>query len=161
MIAFTFLTSVPRTSAAMLQSEAREPPTILPALSDPGHLHAVLEVIARVADALSAAGLIVPELDAATRAEIDRHLPSYGNSQNPVDATAQAVRELGHYRLNAMVAASPEVDAIVSITSATDGPAVLRARRAWAAQPPTPLPTSLCKPVWDVCLTQTSRVMRV
>lgn len=81
-----------------------------------------------MADALSAAGLLVPELDAATRAEIDQHLPSYGNSQNPVDATAQAVRELGHYRLNAMVAASPEVDAIVSITSATDGPAVLRAR---------------------------------
>lgn len=81
-----------------------------------------------MADALSNAGLQVPELDAATRAEIDRHLPSYGNSQNPVDATAQAVRQLGHYRLNAMVAASPEVDAIVSITSATDGPAVLRAR---------------------------------
>lgn len=81
-----------------------------------------------MADAVSAAGLQVPELDAASRAEIDRHLPSYGSSQNPVDATAQAVRELGHYRLNAMVAASPEVDALVCITSATDAPATLRSK---------------------------------
>lgn len=81
-----------------------------------------------MADALSAAGLQVPELDAGTRAEIDKHLPSYGSSWNPVDATAQAVRELGHYRLNAMVAASPEVDALVCITSATDAPATLRSK---------------------------------
>ena len=41
-----------------------------------------------MADACVAAGLEVPELDAATRQRIDTHLPAYGTSQNPVDATA-------------------------------------------------------------------------
>ncbi|WP_416896842.1 MAG: acetate--CoA ligase family protein [Minwuia sp.] len=81
-----------------------------------------------LADALSEAGLELPVLDDATRAEIDQHLPAYGSSQNPVDATAQAVRQLGHFRLNMMVAASPAIDAIVCITTARDGPAAVTAR---------------------------------
>ena len=34
-----------------------------------------------LADACTAAGLDVPELDAATRGSIDAHLPAYGTSQ--------------------------------------------------------------------------------
>lgn len=85
-----------------------------------------------MADALSLAGLELPVLDAETRASIDAHLPSYGTSQNPVDATAQAVRALGYHRLNAMVGASPEVDAVVSITSAKNSATAERNRDALA-----------------------------
>ena len=71
-----------------------------------------------MADACAAAGLEVPELDAATRAAIDVHLPAYGTSQNPVDATAQAIRKVGHAALSEMVAGSPKVDAVIAITTA-------------------------------------------
>ncbi len=43
-----------------------------------------------LADACSAAGLEVPELDPESRARIARCIPSYGSSNNPVDVTAQA-----------------------------------------------------------------------
>ena len=71
-----------------------------------------------MADACAGAGLTVPELDGATRAVIDVHLPAYGTSQNPVDATAQAIRKIGHAALAEMVAGSPQVDAVVAITTA-------------------------------------------
>ena len=60
-----------------------------------------------MADACTAAGLEVPQLDAETRARIDRHLPSYGTSQNPVDATAQAVSKIGYAGLAELVLPSP------------------------------------------------------
>jgi len=78
-----------------------------------------------LADIATAAGLEVPILDAATRAEIDQHLPTYGSSQNPVDATAQAVSTIGYARLNEIVASSPMVDAVIGICSAKN-PASLR-----------------------------------
>src|SRR5262245_51027903 len=62
-----------------------------------------------MADACTAAGLEVPELDAETRRSIDAHLPAYGTSQNPVDATAQAVHKIGYAGLARLVAASPLV----------------------------------------------------
>lgn len=68
-----------------------------------------------MADACVAAGLQVPELDAATRARIDEHLPSYGTSQNPVDATAQAVHKIGYAGLARLVAASPVIDGIIVV----------------------------------------------
>jgi acyl-CoA synthetase (NDP forming) len=71
-----------------------------------------------MADACVAAGLVVPELDAATRARIDVHLPSYGTSQNPVDATAQAVYKLGYAGLIDLVAPSPLIDAVIVVMTA-------------------------------------------
>ena len=71
-----------------------------------------------VADACAAAGLQVPELDAATRALIDPHLPPYGTSQNPVDGTAQAIREIGYSELARLVGSSPQVDSVIVVTSA-------------------------------------------
>ena len=71
-----------------------------------------------MADACAAAGLEVPELDPATRARIDAHLPAYGTSQNPVDATAQAIRDVGHAALAEMVGASDRVDSVIVVTSA-------------------------------------------
>ena len=71
-----------------------------------------------MADACSAEGLDVPELDAPTRAEIDTHLPAYGTSQNPIDGTAQAIRKIGYAELARLVSKSPIIDGIVMVTSA-------------------------------------------
>ena len=71
-----------------------------------------------IADASVAAGLEVPELDAETRGKIDVHIPSYGTSQNPVDCTAQAVRQLGYSKLASLVGESPRVDSVIVVVSA-------------------------------------------
>lgn len=71
-----------------------------------------------MADACTAAGLEVPELDAETRARIDKHLPTYGTSQNPVDATAQAISKIGYAGLSELVLQSPMVDGVILVMSA-------------------------------------------
>jgi acyl-CoA synthetase (NDP forming) len=71
-----------------------------------------------MADACVAAGLEVPELDAETRARIDVHLPAYGTSQNPVDATAQAVYKLGYPGLIDLVLPSSVIDAVIVVMTA-------------------------------------------
>jgi acyl-CoA synthetase (NDP forming) len=81
-----------------------------------------------MADACAAAGLEVPPLDAETRASIDQHLPSYGTSQNPVDATAQAVHKIGYAGLARLVAASPVVDGVIVVMTGRN-PAGLERQR--------------------------------
>lgn len=81
-----------------------------------------------MADACVAAGLEVPELDAATRASIDVHLPAFGTSQNPVDATAQAVHKVGYAGLAELVASSPLVDGVIVVMTARN-PANLERQR--------------------------------
>jgi len=71
-----------------------------------------------VADACAAAGLGVPPLDAATRAAIDVHLPSYGTSQNPVDVTAQGVFRVGYAEFARLLAGSPEIDGVIMVITA-------------------------------------------
>jgi acyl-CoA synthetase (NDP forming) len=71
-----------------------------------------------MADCCAAAGLEVPELDAKTRATIDQYLPAYGTSQNPVDGTAGAIRQVGYSTFAEMVAGSSAVDSVVVVTSA-------------------------------------------
>ncbi|MCG8547356.1 MAG: acetate--CoA ligase family protein, partial [Alphaproteobacteria bacterium] len=71
-----------------------------------------------MADTCAVAGLEVPPVDAETRAEIDAFLPPYGTSQNPVDATAQAIRQIGYGQLAGMARKSPAVDSVIVITSA-------------------------------------------
>jgi len=71
-----------------------------------------------MADACAEAGLSVPELDAETRARIDPHLPAYGTSQNPVDGTAQSIRQKGYAAMCEMIAGSGEVDGVIAVTSA-------------------------------------------
>ena len=66
-----------------------------------------------LSDACAAKGLSVPELDADTRAAIDAHLPAYGASGNPVDLTAQAVSAVGYAKPVEIMAASPQVDAVM------------------------------------------------
>jgi acyl-CoA synthetase (NDP forming) len=83
-----------------------------------------------MADACAAAGLTVPELDAETRAKIDVHLPAYGTSQNPVDATAQAVHKIGYAGLAELVAASPAVDGVIVVMTARNPANLERQREA-------------------------------
>jgi acyl-CoA synthetase (NDP forming) len=83
-----------------------------------------------MADACAAAGLEIPELDAATRREIDKIIPSYGTSQNPVDGTAQAIRSAGYAGLAGRVAPSPMVDGLIVVMSGRAGEHVLHEREA-------------------------------
>jgi acetyltransferase len=71
-----------------------------------------------LADICVAAGLTLPILDPATRAGLDELIPAYGSSQNPVDATAQAIVQAGYAELARRIAASPEIDAVIMIVSA-------------------------------------------
>ena len=85
-----------------------------------------------MADACTAAGLEVPELDAETRRRIDEHLPAYGTSQNPVDATAQAVSKIGYAGLAELVLPSPMVDGIIVVMTARSPHSLERQREALA-----------------------------
>lgn len=82
-----------------------------------------------VADACDAAGLQVPELDAALQAELRPHMPSYGSPRNPVDVTAEVVNRAGVAPPLELLASSPQVDAIVLISSLA-GPHMLRREEA-------------------------------
>ncbi|MDP6689274.1 MAG: acetate--CoA ligase family protein, partial [Alphaproteobacteria bacterium] len=81
-----------------------------------------------MADMCAAAGLEIPELDPETRATIDAYLPAYGTSQNPIDATAQAVRKLGYAGLARMAAQSDVLDGIISVASCRN-PTILERER--------------------------------
>ncbi|RPI42765.1 MAG: CoA-binding protein, partial [Betaproteobacteria bacterium] len=63
-----------------------------------------------LADACSAGGLEVPELDAATQARIARCIPPYGTSNNPVDVTAQAD---GYLEPLEIVGKAKNIDAVI------------------------------------------------
>jgi acetate---CoA ligase (ADP-forming) len=69
-------------------------------------------------DLCVAAGLELPVLDGETRAALDRMIPPYGSSQNPVDATAQAIVQAGYAELARLITASPAIDATIMIVSA-------------------------------------------
>jgi len=71
-----------------------------------------------LADLCVSAGLTLPILDAPTRAQLDQIIPAYGSSQNPVDATAQAILTSGYGELARLIAASDAVDAVIMIVSA-------------------------------------------
>src|SRR5499427_2878904 len=85
-----------------------------------------------MADACTAAGLEVPQLDLLTRQRIDVHLPSYGTSQNPVDATAQAAAKIGYAGLAQLVLPSPMIDALAVVMTARSPHNIERQREALA-----------------------------
>lgn len=66
-----------------------------------------------LADVCALHGLVVPPLDDATRADIDRLLPAYGTSLNPVDVTAQVIFTVGYAPVLERMARSDAIDAIV------------------------------------------------
>jgi acyl-CoA synthetase (NDP forming) len=85
-----------------------------------------------LADLCIAAGLTVPLLDPATRALLDERIPSFGSSQNPVDATAQAIVQAGYGELIRLIAGSSEVDSVIMIVSARITASFEREREALA-----------------------------
>src|SRR5438477_2166911 len=70
-----------------------------------------------MADILSAHGLELPVIEEDLQAQIMKLLPSYGSAQNPIDATAQAIGELGYAKLVELVAQSKRIDTILLISS--------------------------------------------
>ncbi|HTT78052.1 MAG TPA: acetate--CoA ligase family protein, partial [Stellaceae bacterium] len=70
-----------------------------------------------LADILSAHGLELPVLEDDIQRRIMELLPSYGSAQNPIDATAQAIGEVGYRRLIELVRESERIDTILLIGS--------------------------------------------
>jgi acyl-CoA synthetase (NDP forming) len=70
-----------------------------------------------MADILSAHGLELPVLEDDIQARIMNLLPSYGSAQNPIDATAQAIGEVGYAKLVEIVRQSERIDTILLISS--------------------------------------------
>ena len=66
-----------------------------------------------LADVCAQHGLTVPPLDPGTRAAIDRMLPAYGASRNPVDVTAQVIFTLGYAPALELLARAPGIDAVL------------------------------------------------
>jgi acyl-CoA synthetase (NDP forming) len=79
-----------------------------------------------LADACTAAGLVVPEIPADERAAMRGLMPTpfYGSTANPVDTTAQVVSHPGAFR-NVLfsVGGSRVIDMVVAVTWAVPGPA--------------------------------------
>jgi acyl-CoA synthetase (NDP forming) len=81
-----------------------------------------------MADILSARGLELPVLEDDIQRRVLALLPSYASAQNPVDATAQAIHEVGYARLVEIVRESKQIDTILLIGSlANDATAAQRA----------------------------------
>src|SRR5918911_364198 len=70
-----------------------------------------------MADILSAHGLELPVLEEDIQQRIMALLPSYGSALNPIDATAQAIGEVGYAPLVELVARSERIDTILLISS--------------------------------------------
>src|SRR5580698_5157434 len=70
-----------------------------------------------MADILSAHGLEVPELEADLQAKIMAMLPSYASALNPIDATAQAIGEVGYKPIVELVRQSKRIETILLISS--------------------------------------------
>ena len=70
-----------------------------------------------MADILSAHGLELPVLEDDIRAKIMALLPSYASALNPIDATAQAIGEVGYAPIVQLVRQSQRIDTIILIAS--------------------------------------------
>jgi acetate---CoA ligase (ADP-forming) len=69
------------------------------------------------ADLLEAAGLELPELDAATQTAIRAFIPSYGSVRNPVDLTAQGAQGGGMLRAVELLTRDPGIDQVCVVTT--------------------------------------------
>ncbi len=98
-----------------------------------------------MADILSAHGLEVPELEADLQAKIMALLPSYASALNPIDATAQAIGEVGYKPIVELVRQSKRIDTILLIASvANETTARKRAEELAGAVAETEQPLLLC-----------------
>ncbi|HWB48857.1 MAG TPA: acetate--CoA ligase family protein [Stellaceae bacterium] len=70
-----------------------------------------------MADILTTYGLDVPELEQDIQDKIMAMLPSYASALNPIDATAQAIGEVGYAPIVRLVRQSKRIDTILLISS--------------------------------------------
>jgi acyl-CoA synthetase (NDP forming) len=70
-----------------------------------------------MSDILSGYGLELPVLEEELQQRLMALLPSYASAQNPVDATAQAIHEVGYAKLVEIVRQSKRIDTILLIGS--------------------------------------------
>src|SRR6201987_322104 len=70
-----------------------------------------------MSDLLAAHGLELPVLEEDLQKRLMALLPSYASAQNPVDATAQAIGELGYAPMVELVAQSARIDTILLLSS--------------------------------------------
>jgi acetate---CoA ligase (ADP-forming) len=97
-----------------------------------------------MADILSAHGLELPVLEDEIQKRVLALLPSYASAQNPVDATAQAIHEVGYARLVEIVRESKRIDTILLIGSlANEATAAERAEELGAITASTEQPILL------------------
>ena len=76
------------------------------------------------ADRCVDAGLVVPPLPGETRREMERYLPAFGSSRNPVDMTAQVINDPeGYAGILRAAEACPEVDMVIAVHSMITGSA--------------------------------------
>ncbi len=74
------------------------------------------------ADACDAVGLSVPLLEVELRKQVERFIPSFGSSLNPVDMTAQVINDPQGFRnLLALMEGSPQIDMILVVLSMITG----------------------------------------
>jgi acyl-CoA synthetase (NDP forming) len=95
-----------------------------------------------MSDILSEHGLELPVLEEDIQQRIMALLPPYGSAQNPIDATAQAIGELGYAPLVELVAQSERIDTILLISSLANPE---RAKKL--AEEMAPLTATLDKPI--------------
>src|SRR6266436_6404255 len=97
-----------------------------------------------MSDILSAHGLELPVIEDHLQERIMALLPSYGSAQNPIDATAQAIGELGYAPLVEIVRESQRIDTILLIGSlANEATAKTRAEELAAVTGTTEQPILL------------------
>ncbi len=70
-----------------------------------------------MADILSAHGLELPVLEEDIQRRLMAMLPSYASALNPIDATAQAIGEVGYAPMVELVRQSERIDTILLISS--------------------------------------------
>ncbi|MGA8760404.1 MAG: acetate--CoA ligase family protein [Stellaceae bacterium] len=97
-----------------------------------------------MSDILSAHGLELPVLEEELQQRLMALLPSYASAQNPVDATAQAIHEVGYAKLVEIVRESRNIDTILLIGSlANEATAKTRAEELTAVTGSTEQPLIL------------------
>ncbi|HEY1300502.1 MAG TPA: CoA-binding protein, partial [Stellaceae bacterium] len=97
-----------------------------------------------MSDILAAQGLELPVLEDGLQERLMALLPSYASAQNPVDATAQAIHEVGYAKLVEIVRESERIDTILLIGSlANEATAKTRAEELAAVTGETDQPILL------------------
>lgn len=79
------------------------------------------------ADACDTMGLSVPELSGSLREEVEKFIPPFGSSRNPVDMTAQVINDpQGFRKLLSLMEESPEIDMVLPVLSMITGDSGLK-----------------------------------